>query len=88
MNITFQLIVSILAPILTFCQLIPQLYKTYKTKRIRDMSIHSILIILLSNVLWFIHGMYIYDTTLIFSGIISSMISFCMVILYLQLTKF
>jgi len=82
MNITLQLIVSILAPILTFCQLIPQLYKTYKTKRVKDLSIHTILIIFLSNVLWFIHGIHIQDITLIFSGIVSSIISFLMLVLY------
>jgi len=31
---------------------------------------------------WFIHGLYIQDITLIFSGIISSIISFLMLVLY------
>jgi uncharacterized protein with PQ loop repeat len=82
MNINLPIIVSILAPILTFSQLIPQLYKTYQTKRVKDLSIHTIFIIFLSNVLWFIHGLYIQDITLIVSGTISSIISFLMVILY------
>ena len=82
MNINLPIIVSILAPILTFSQLIPQLYKTYQTKRVKDLSIHTIFIIFLSNVLWFIHGLYIHDITLIVSGTISSIISFLMVILY------
>jgi MtN3 and saliva related transmembrane protein len=82
MNINLPIVVSILAPVLTFSQLIPQLYKTYKTKRVKDLSIHTILIIFLSNVLWFIHGLYIHDITLIFSGIVSSIISFLMLVLY------
>ena len=82
MNINLPIVVSILAPVLTFSQLIPQLYKTYKTKRVKDLSIHTILIIFLSNVLWFIHGLYIHDITLIFSGIVSSIISFLMLLLY------
>lgn len=82
MNINLPIIVSILAPILTFSQLIPQLYKTYQTKRVKDVSVHTIFIIFLSNVLWFIHGLYIQDITLIFSGIISSIISFFMLVLY------
>jgi uncharacterized protein with PQ loop repeat len=82
MNINLPIIVSILAPILTFSQLIPQLYKTYQTKRVKDLSIHTIFIIFLSNVLWFIHGLYIQDITLIFSGTVSSIISFLMLILY------
>ena len=45
MNINLPFVVSILAPILTFSQLIPQLYKTYKTKRVKDLSIHTIFII-------------------------------------------
>lgn len=82
MNINLPIVVSILAPVLTFSQLIPQLYKTYKTKRVKDLSIHTILIIFLSNVLWFIHGIHIQDITLIFSGIVSSIISFLMLVLY------
>lgn len=82
MNINLPIVVSILAPILTFSQLIPQLYKTYQTKRVKDLSIHTIFIIFLSNIVWFIHGLYIQDITLIFSGIVSSMISFLMLVLY------
>lgn len=82
MNINLPIIVSILAPILTFFQLIPQLYKTYQIKRVKDLSIHTIFIIFLSNIVWFIHGLYIQDITLIFSGIVSSIISFLMLVLY------
>lgn len=82
MNINLPFVVSILAPILTFSQLIPQLYKTYQTKRVKDLSIHTIFIIFLSNVVWFIHGLYINDITLIFSGIVSSIIGFLMLVLY------
>jgi uncharacterized protein with PQ loop repeat len=82
MNINLPIVVSILAPILTFSQLIPQLYKTYQTKRVKDLSIHTIFIIFLSNVVWFIHGLYIQDITLIFSGVVSSIISFLMLVLY------
>ena len=87
MNINLPIVVSILAPILTVSQLIPQLYKTYKTKRVKDLSLHTILIIFLSNVLWLIHGLYIYDLTLIFSGIISSIINFSMLVLYFIYSK-
>ena len=82
MNINLPFVVSILAPVLTFSQLIPQLYKTYQTKRVKDLSVHTIFIIFLSNILWLIHGVYIHDITLIFSGIISSIIGFLMLILY------
>ena len=82
MDFNLSFIVSVLAPLLTFSQLIPQLYKTYQTKRVKDLSIHTIFIIFLSNVLWLIHGLYTHDITLIFSGIISSIISLSMLVLY------
>ena len=82
MDFNLSFIVSVLAPLLTFSQLIPQLYKTYQTKRVKDLSVHTIFIIFLSNILWFIHGLYIHDITLIISGTISSIIGFLMLILY------
>ena len=39
------LIVSILAPFFGTIQLLPQLYKTYHTRSVEDLSMHSILII-------------------------------------------
>ena len=50
------LIVSILAPLFGTVQLIPQLYKTYHTRSVEDLSIHTIIMIMVTDILWLIHG--------------------------------
>jgi MtN3 and saliva related transmembrane protein len=80
-------IIAILAPAINCVQLIPQLYKTYMTKSVDDLSIYSLLLILLTASLWFLHGLFIRDTSLIVAGAISIVISTAMCILYLIYQK-
>jgi len=62
---TIPLIVATLAPIVNSLQLIPQLHKTYKTKSAKDLSFGSLGLILLTEILWLIHGYFIMDFALI-----------------------
>lgn len=78
-----ELIVSILAPLITSIQQFPQLYKIYKTHSVKDLSIYSICLILLANMLWLLHGYYLYDYALMISGTISLIINTSVLILYL-----
>ena len=76
--------VSILAPIVNCIQLIPQLYKTYHTKQVEDLSINSLCLILLASVLWFLHGFFIKDNSLIVAGVITITINITLIILFLR----
>jgi MtN3 and saliva related transmembrane protein len=80
----FSLAVATLAPILNCIQLFPQLYKTYKTKSVHDLSFYSLLLILITNILWLLHGYFIFDYSLITAGIISLVINSSLFILYLH----
>ena len=75
-------IVATLAPIINCLQLIPQLYKTYKTKRVHDLSLYSLLLILTVNILWLLHGYFINDMSLIVAGVISMIINIALLTLY------
>ena len=75
-------IVSILTPLANCIQLFPQLYKTYITKSVNDLSLHSLLLILATNLLWLIHGYFIVDHPLIIAGIISSITNIILLRLY------
>ena len=75
-------IVATLAPIINCLQLIPQLYKTYKTKRVHDLSLYSLLLILTVNILWLLHGYFINDISLIVAGMISMIINIALLTLY------
>jgi MtN3 and saliva related transmembrane protein len=78
------MIIATLAPIINCVQLLPQLYKTYSTKRADDLSLGSLLLILLTNILWFLHGYLISDVSLIVSGSISILINFTLLSLYMR----
>lgn len=83
----FSNIIATLAPILNSIQLIPQLYKTYSTKRIKDLSFYSLILIVITNLLWLFHGYFIFDMSLIIAGLISVIINITLLILYLLYKK-
>jgi len=79
-------LVATAAPLINCIQQLPQLYKTYTTKEATDLSLQSLLLILLTNLLWFLHGVFIRDLALILSGSISLIINGTLLILYLLYT--
>jgi MtN3 and saliva related transmembrane protein len=81
------LIVATLAPIINCIQLLPQLYKTYITKSVKDLSIYSILLILFTNILWLLHGYFILDNSLFVAGSISMTINIMLLGLYFMYKK-
>jgi MtN3 and saliva related transmembrane protein len=81
------LLVATLAPIINSIQLFPQLYKSYITKSVKDLSLYSLLLALFNSTIWFIHGYFIVDTPLIVSGMISMVVNVLLVILYLIYIK-
>lgn len=76
------ILVATLAPIVNCIQLVPQLYKTYTTKSVRDLSLYSLLLILTTNLLWLLHGYFIFDYSLIVAGVISASINTALLGLY------
>ena len=75
--------VSILAPIANCIQLYPQLQKTYFSKSVKDLSFFSLLLILITNVLWLLHGYFIYDISLIVAGFISLIVNISLFLLFI-----
>jgi MtN3 and saliva related transmembrane protein len=76
------IIVAILAPLINSIQLFPQLYKTYKTKSVKDLSFYFLILLLISNFLWLLHGYFIFDNSLIVAGIVSIIINIVLLKLY------
>jgi len=70
--------VSILAPVINCVQMAPQVYKTYLTKRVDELSGYSLGMLLATSILWFVHGYFIQDLSLQVSGIISILINMMM----------
>jgi MtN3 and saliva related transmembrane protein len=80
-------IVATLAPIVNCIQLFPQLYKTYTSKKVNDLSLYSLLLILTTNILWLLHGYFIFDMSLIVAGVISTVINITLLTLYWNYRK-
>jgi MtN3 and saliva related transmembrane protein len=80
--IMLPLIVATLAPIINCIQPFPQLYKTYITKSVKDLSVWSLVLILTTNLLWLLHGYFIVDIPLIVTGVINMIVNITLLTLY------
>jgi len=80
--IMIPIIIATLAPIVNSIQLFPQLYKTFITKRVKDLSLFSLSLILITNLLWLLHGYFILDISLMVAGLISMVINVALLTLY------
>ena len=80
--IQLPVVVATLAPMINCVQLFPQVYKTYKTKHVRDLSFYSLLLLLTTNLLWLSHGYFIMDVSLLVSGGISLLVNSVLLFLY------
>jgi uncharacterized protein with PQ loop repeat len=74
--------VATFAPILSISMVLPQLYKTYQTKRVKDLSLYMILLLLFANILWLLHGYFIADISLMVTGVIQSFLVTILLLLY------
>jgi MtN3 and saliva related transmembrane protein len=81
------LIVETLAPIVNCIQLLPQIYKTYRTKSVKDLSFYSLLLLSTTIILWLLHGYFINDISLVVAGIISLVLNISLIRLYFLYRK-
>ncbi len=79
-----SLAVAYLAPIINCVYQIPQLFKTIQTKRVKDISLFGLSLLLLNNILWLIHGHFIDDTPLIISTVLSLTINIPLAYFFLK----
>ena len=77
-------IVAALAPLLNTVEHLPQLYKTYQMKDVKDFSLLSLILLLVTNLLWLLHGYFIGDTSLILSSGASAAVHICMLVLFMR----
>jgi MtN3 and saliva related transmembrane protein len=79
--------IATIVPITSSIQLLPQLYKSYQTKSVDDLSPYSLLLILFNNILWLFHGYFIFDYSLIISASLSLCINTILFIFYILYHK-
>ena len=79
--------VATLAPIISIIQSCPQLYKTYITKSVNDLSLYSIILMLISALLWLLHGYFISDNSSMIAGGMNLIINAILLVLYFLYRK-
>lgn len=80
-------LIAILAPSLNSIQILPQLVKTWTTKTVSNLSLYTILLMITTNILWFLHGININDNALIISGTIALIINLLLLLLFMIYQK-
>ena len=58
-------IFSLVAGLLEICIVLPQLYKTFKTKKIEDIAVYTWILFVSSNTLWLLYGIFTHDVMVI-----------------------
>jgi len=72
---TWLTTLGLLAGICTTCSFLPQVIKTFRSKRTNDISIGMYTVLTLGLVLWLIYGIFLKDLPLILTNGISSSLS-------------
>jgi len=78
---------GILATVVSCIQMVPQLYKTYTTQRVEDISLYSLVLICIANILWAMHGYIIGDSPLVIAGGLTAAINGTLLFLYFKYSK-
>jgi MtN3 and saliva related transmembrane protein len=83
MPIAIPTAVAVLAPLMSCVQLIPQMHKTWRTKRVEHLSFLYLVLMLVTDVLWIAHGYFNTDHSLIISGGVVLTANFVLLAMYL-----
>jgi MtN3 and saliva related transmembrane protein len=62
---------GLLAGILTSCAVIPQIYRAFRTRQVRDISVWQPVLLVVGMSLWLLYGTMIGDVPLIAANIFS-----------------
>jgi MtN3 and saliva related transmembrane protein len=76
--------VAILAPIVNCVYQIPQLVKVIKTKSVDDISLYTLCLLILTNILWLLHGYFIADTALLVASVLNLSINIPLTFMYFK----
>ena len=67
-------IIGLAAATLTTAAFVPQVYKTWKTKSVDELSLTMYLVFFIGIVLWLIYGIYINSFSIILANIITGLL--------------
>lgn len=76
-------ILGLVAATLTTAAFIPQVYKTWKEKSTKDISLSMYAVLLTGSLLWLTYGFFIESLPIIFANTITAVLLICMVLMKL-----
>lgn len=76
-----------LGGIIGICSQIPQLIKCWRTKKVRDLSLNTFLLLVANNTLWFLHGVFNQDPTLYIANAVAIIFPLGVVVAILKYKK-
>ena len=77
-------ILGLLAATLTTSAFVPQVYKTWKTKDVKGLSLTMYTAFFIGIILWFIYGIYKDSISIILANIVSGVLTFTLIYLKLK----
>lgn len=77
-------IIGIVAAFLTMFSFIPQIFKVYKTKSEKDLSLLTLVQLTTGVFLWIIYGVYLRDRVIIVANTVTLSTLIVLLILYFQ----
>lgn len=78
--ISLENISGIVALVTSIIGLLPQVYKSYRTKSTEDISMAMLINYFVCASAWIIHGFYVNDTFVIYSNVFGSFVSLISII--------
>ena len=84
MSPLLPLTAAFLAPLFSCVQSLPQLHKLFTSGNVRGISILTLILFLITNVLWLVHGYYQEDWPIIISEGFAVIINALLIVLYLH----
>ena len=77
-------ILGLVAATLTTSAFVPQVYKTWKNKSVKDISLSMYTVLLMGLLLWIVYGFYINSLPIIAANIITATLSVLIVIMKIK----
>jgi len=77
-------ILGLVAATLTTGAFVPQVYKTWKNKSVKDISLSMYTVLLMGLLLWIVYGFYINSLPIIAANIITATLSVLIVIMKIK----
>jgi len=77
-------ILGLVAATLTTVAFVPQVYKTWKNKSVKDISLSMYTVLLMGLLLWIVYGFYINSLPIISANIITATLSVLIVIMKIK----